>query len=159
MAPLSRDLALSPEQLDALLADEWNVRIATQGPGDRINLTPMWFVWHDGRMWLFCRGQKVVNLRRNPSVTVLVDRNVRFPELQGAMIQGRGRVLEDLDAEMAEPALREVREIFGRKYNGGHGEPAGDPQPMAASARGRSMRWIVIEPDNIVTWDNHKLTR
>jgi nitroimidazol reductase NimA-like FMN-containing flavoprotein (pyridoxamine 5'-phosphate oxidase superfamily) len=159
MAPLNRDLALTDAQLTELLDSEWNVRIATQGPGDRINLTPMWFVWHDGRMWLYCRGQKVVNLRRQPAVTVLVDRNTRFLELQGAMIQGRGRVLEDEAAEAAEPALVAVREMYGRKYNGGHGEPAGDPQPMAASARGRSMRWIVIEPDNIVTWDNFKLRR
>lgn len=159
MAPLSRDLALSDDQLQALLADEWNVRIATHGPGDRINLTPMWFVWHEGKMFLYCRGQKVVNLRRNPAVTVLVDRNIRFPELQGAMMQGRGRVLEDEAAEAAEPGLPAVRDLFGRKYNGGHGEPAGDPQPMAASARGKSMRWVVIEPDTIVTWDNFKLRR
>ena len=54
------------------------------GPGDRINLTPLWFGWARGNIYFYCRGQKVVNLRRDPVATVLVDRNERFPELQGA---------------------------------------------------------------------------
>jgi hypothetical protein len=74
------------------------------------------------------------------------------------MIQGAATILEDADAEAAEPALATVREIMGRKYHGGHGGAAGgEPTPMAASARGRSWRWVKITPTHIVTWDNTKL--
>jgi len=38
-----------------------------------------------GTVYFYCRGQKVMNLRRNPVVTVLVDRNERFPELVGCL--------------------------------------------------------------------------
>jgi hypothetical protein len=99
----------------------------------------------------------VANLRRNPIVTVLVDRNVRFPELQGVMMQGTARILEDADAEAAEPGLDEVRRIFGRKYAGGHGEATAEPAPFTATARGRTMRWVVVSPTHTVSWDNHKL--
>ena len=156
---ISRELSLTDEERDAILDAEWNMRISTISPSGRINATPLWFVWHAGKVWAYCRGQKVGNLRRNPNCTVLVDRAERFRELQGIMIQGEARILEDAEAEAADPDLSEVRALHGRKYDGGHGEPAsdGDPPPMAASARGRSWRWVAITPTHIVTWDNNKL--
>ena len=155
---LSRDLALTDEERDEILASEWNMRIATTSPSGRLNVTPLWFVWHGGVVWAYCRGQKVENMRRDPRCTVLVDRAERFRELQGIMLQGAARILEDADAETVDPDLAEVRAIYGRKYAGGHGEPVGgEPAPMAASARGRNWRWVAVTPTQIVTWDNTKL--
>ena len=157
--PISPDLALSPTEQDTILQTEWNMRIATHSPSGRINVTPLWFVWHAGQVWTYCRGQKVDNLRRTPNCTVLVDRAVRFQELQGIMIQGDARVLEDAAAENAEGELVEVRRLYGIKYAGGHGEADAEPVPMQASARGRNWRWVVIQPTTTVTWDNTKLPR
>ena len=156
---LSRDLALTPEEQDEILNAEWNMRISTVSPSGRVNATPLWFVWHAGKVWAYCRGKKIENMRRDPRCTVLVDRAEKFRELQGIMIQGDVRILEDAAAEEAEPELVEVRKIYGRKYDGGHGERAsdGDPPPSAASARGRNWRWIVVTPVSVVTWDNTKL--
>jgi nitroimidazol reductase NimA-like FMN-containing flavoprotein (pyridoxamine 5'-phosphate oxidase superfamily) len=157
--PLSRKLALDADQIEEIMTTTWNCRIATVGPGTRINLTPMWFGWAGGKVYIYGRGQKVVNLRRNPECTIIVDRNEKFPELQAIMMQGRGTVLEDADAEAADPHLQEARVQMGRKYNGGHGQPAvEDPPPNAASARGANGRWMVFTPDSQVTWDNFKLS-
>ncbi len=158
VARLSRSLALTAEELDELLATSWNMRLATQGPGHRINVTPLWFVWVGGRIYTFCRGQKVVNLRRNPHATVLVDRNERFPELQGAMLQGTATILDDAQAEAADAHLSEARALMGRKYNGGYGRPPQtDPPPFPGTATGSTWRWVVFVPINVVTWDNTKL--
>jgi nitroimidazol reductase NimA-like FMN-containing flavoprotein (pyridoxamine 5'-phosphate oxidase superfamily) len=154
--PIPKELALTPEQLDEMMTTSWNMRIASVGPGTRINLTPLWFGWAGGNIYTYCRGQKIVNLRRNPSATILVDRNERFPELQGAMFQGQAVVLEDADAEAADPHLEEVRWQMGRKYAGGHGEAA-EPTRNAATARGRNWRWVRFEPSRVVTWDNFKI--
>src|SRR5688572_29617062 len=72
MAPISRELALTDDELDELMTTSWNMRIATVGPGDRINLTPLWFGWAGGSVYTYARGQKVANLRRRPAATVLV---------------------------------------------------------------------------------------
>lgn len=154
--PIPKELALTPGQLDELMTTSWNMRIATLGPGDRVNLTPLWFGWAGGKVYTYCRGQKVENLRRNPVVTVLVDRNERFPELQGAMFQGRATVLEDAAAEDADEHLEEIRVQMGAKYAGGHGGPA-VAQRNAASARGRNWRWVRIDQQRTVTWDNKKI--
>jgi hypothetical protein len=87
---------------------------------------------------------------------VLVDRNERFPELQGAMFQGKARVLESADDENAEPGFEDVRWQMGKKYAGGHGESA-EPVRNNSSARGRHWRWVVFTPDKTVTWDNFKI--
>ena len=158
--PLSRKLALTEEQIEEVMTTCWNCRIATLGPGARINVTPMWFGWAGGKVYIYGRGQKVVNLRRNPSCTIIVDRNEKFPELQGIMMQGSATILEDASAENAEPDLAVVRAQMATKYNGGHGQPAvEDPPPNAATARGENARWIVFEPDHQVTWDNFKLSQ
>ncbi len=156
--PLSRKLALDEAQIEEIMTSSWNCRIATVGPGSRINLTPMWFGWAGGCVYIYGRGQKVVNLRRDPTCTIIVDRNEKFPELQAIMMQGQAHVLEDAAGEAADPHLEEARVQMGKKYNGGHGQPAvADPPPNGASARGRNGRWMVFVPDSQVTWDNFKL--
>lgn len=156
--PISKKLALSDEQMEDLMTSSWNLRIATMGPGDRINLTPMWFGWAQGKIFIFGRGQKVVNIRRNPGCSIIVDRNEKFPELQAAMFQGRARVLETAEDENSESGMADVRRQMGAKYAGGHGEPAGaEPTDNNATAMGKTARWIVFTPDRLVTWDNFKL--
>ena len=98
---LPREIVLSPSQIDQLMLQSWNLRVASIGPGSRINVTPMWFGWAGGAVYFFGRGQKIVNLRRNPDCSIIVDRNIKFPELQGVMMQGRARVLEDAEADDA----------------------------------------------------------
>jgi nitroimidazol reductase NimA-like FMN-containing flavoprotein (pyridoxamine 5'-phosphate oxidase superfamily) len=154
--PIPRELSLTEDQLDEMMTSSWNMRVATIGPGTRINVTPLWFGWGGGNIYFYCRGQKIVNLRRNPVTTVLVDRNERFPELQGAMFQGTATVLEDADAEAADPNLEAVRMQMGAKYAGGHGESA-EPRRNDSTARGRHWRWVRFEPTHIVTWDNKKI--
>ncbi|HZU76653.1 MAG TPA: pyridoxamine 5'-phosphate oxidase family protein [Dehalococcoidia bacterium] len=160
MPRISRKLALTPEELDELMNTSWNMRIATLGPGRRINLTPLWFGWVKGKIYFVCRGQKVVNLRRNPNATVLVDKNERFPELIGAMFQGTAKVLESAEDENADPDLEAARLQMGAKYQGGHGERADGPPPRNnATAAGETNRWVVFTPERLISWDNHKIVR
>lgn len=157
MARISRKIALTNEELDDLMASSWNMRIATVGADGRINLTPMWFAWVKGKIYFTGRGQKIVNLRRNPNATVLVDKNERFPELIGAMFQGTGRVLESAEEEQADPDLEEARVAIGEKYAGGHGEPDARPRRRDTTATGETNRWVVFTPERVVTWDNPKI--
>lgn len=157
---LPKELALDDTQIADMLSNDWNIRIASVDAAGNINLTPMWFGWAGGKIYIMGRGQKVVNLRRNPKCTLLVDRNERFPELQAIMMRGTARILENAEEEAAEPHLAEAQAQMGIKYNGGHGaEPVENPGPMKSTAAGRSRRWIVFTPERVVTWDNFKLHR
>ena len=56
--PIPKELALTPAELDEIMSTSKTMRIATQGPGDRINLTPLWFGWAGGRVYTFCRARR-----------------------------------------------------------------------------------------------------
>ena len=149
--PISKKLSLTDEQLEELMTSNWNMRIATVGPGTRINLTPMWFGWSAGKIFTFGRGQKVANVRRNPECTIIVDRNERYPELQAAMFQGTAKVLESAADELAEPGMSAVRTQMGRKYSGGHGSKRKNTLPKKAiinrnKALEKIFRQIEFEP-------------
>ncbi len=70
-------------------------------------------------------------------------------------------MLEDAEAEAADPHLEAARWQMGTKNAGGHGEapPEDPPQPIrnASIARGKSWRWVVVEPHRTVSWDNFKI--
>jgi hypothetical protein len=157
MPRISRKLALTDDELDELMTSSWNMRIATIGANNLINLTPMWFGWVNSKIYFTGRGQKVVNLRRNPSATLLVDKNERFPELVGAMFQGAALVLETAEEEAADPDLEQARMLIGAKYAGGHGEPDAAPRRNDSTATGDTNRWVVFTPDRLVSWDNPKI--
>ena len=103
---LPREIALSPDQLEDMMLTTWNIRIATHGPGEHINLTPMWFGWAGSKVYMTARGQKVVNLRQNSNCTLLLDHNEKFPELMGIMMRATAKVLEDKATEDAAASCR-----------------------------------------------------
>ncbi len=155
MAKIAAKLRMSEADIDALMREESRIRIATIGPGTDINLTPMTFGWAGGRVYIFGRGQKVANLRRNPTATVLVDIGGAWRELKGVMMRGTAHVLEDAAAEAADPHLAEAQLNIGAKS--GLQDEDGNVKAHAVSASGRSRRWIVFQPEKIVSWDNAQL--
>ncbi|HIG43791.1 MAG TPA: hypothetical protein EYQ14_25155 [Gammaproteobacteria bacterium] len=154
MARISDSLKLSALEVDQLMRDETRLRIATIGPGTEINLIPMTFGWAHGLVYIFGRGQKITNLRRETTATVLVDVGSSWKQLQGIMMRGQAKVLENQVEEDAGEWLHEARLNQGAKHDL---IEDGVIQPYAASASGKSRRWIVFKPSTIVSWDNSKL--
>lgn len=154
MAKIADSLRLDSSEIENLLSTESRIRIATLDSNSEINLTPMTFGYAKGLIYIFGRGQKVVNLRRNPTATVLVDVGEKWPELKGIMIRGTAKVLETESEELADASLRDAQLNLGQK----HGlSKNGEIKPYSASASGRTRRWIVFEPATVVSWDNSKL--
>lgn len=155
MAKIAESLRLSESEIEQLLSTESRIRIATIGPGGEINLTPMTFGYAHGHIYIFGRGQKVVNLRRNQTATVLVDVGSAWRELQGIMMRGTAKVLETEAEESADPWLPDAQLNLGEK----HGMMKdGEIQPYRQSASGNTRRWIVFSPETVVSWDNSRLS-
>ena len=155
MAVIDPSLRLTEAEIETMMGTVSRLAIATMGPGEDINLTPMTFGWAAGKAYIFGRGQKIANLRRDARATILVDTGSAWRELRGIMMRGSAAVLEDADAEQGDPHLQSACENLGEK----HGLKGQDGKPAAyqATAAGRSRRWIVFTPHKIVSWDNSKL--
>lgn len=154
MAKIGIELHLSSNEIDDLMCRESRIRIATLGPGEKINLTPMTFGWANGKVYIYGRGQKIANLRRNATATVLVDVGEAWRELKGVMMHGRASVLETQEDEQADQDLAKARLNIGEKSGM---QEDGQTKPYPASAAGRSRRWIVFTPTSVVSWNNEKL--
>ena len=133
---------------------ESRIRIATIGKGGEINLTPMGFGWGGSKVYIFGRGQKVADIRRNDTATVLVDVGSEWRALKGIMMRGHARILETNEDEISDKDLGEAQMNLGEKHNL---TKDGVNIPYAPTASGRSRRWIVFTPTEVVSWNNERL--
>jgi nitroimidazol reductase NimA-like FMN-containing flavoprotein (pyridoxamine 5'-phosphate oxidase superfamily) len=62
-----RSIAMTDDERDSFLAHERTCRVATNGPDGHPHVSPLWFVWVDGAIWLYSivRSQRWVDLGRD----------------------------------------------------------------------------------------------
>ena len=83
----------------AFLDEQRVLNVATIGVSGHPHLVAMWYTMLDGRpaFWTFAKSQKVVNIRRDPKITGLVESGDSYNELRGVELVGTARLLEDYD--------------------------------------------------------------
>jgi PPOX class probable F420-dependent enzyme len=61
--------------IDAFLSDDRHAILATNGPDGIPQLTPVWFLVEDGRIYVSAQATtvKVYNLRRDPRISLCID--------------------------------------------------------------------------------------
>ena len=85
--PSRRDLIrMTPEELQTFLYERHTMNVATIGPSGHPHVHAMWYGFVEGKpaFWTFGKSQKIVNLRRDPKVTALVEDGETYNELRGA---------------------------------------------------------------------------
>ncbi|GEP37351.1 hypothetical protein NPS01_10140 [Nocardioides psychrotolerans] len=99
MANQRSQVVMSDEEVDTFLIQRRNATIATLGPQGRPHLVAMWYAYLDGHIWIEtkAKSQKVVNLRRDPTMSFLVETGNTYDQLRGVAIEGTGVIIEDTD--------------------------------------------------------------
>ena len=148
--PSRRELIrMTPEELQAFLDERHTMNVATIGPGGHPHVHAMWYGFVDGKpaFWTFGKSQKIVNLRRDPKVTALVEDGETYNELRGAELFGTGRIVEDQDDIVA------IGAAVAERYTGPVTEQGlGFIEAQAAKRVG-----VVIDVERVVSWDHRKL--
>ena len=146
-----RDLIkMSEAEIDEFLSGRHTMNIATFGPDGNIHLVAMWygFLGKNPAFETFTKSQKVLNLRRDPRITVLVEDGDDYDKLRGVEIVGRAIVHDDPEILMG-VARTVVDRYFGVE----------NPDDLDAVAAGLANKRVAIEivPEKIVSWDHNKL--
>jgi PPOX class probable F420-dependent enzyme len=146
-----RDLIkMTPEEIDAFLHERQTMNVATFGPDGNIHLVAMWygFLGDNPAFETYAKSQKVLNVRRDPRVTVIIEDGDVYDELRGVEIVGRALVHDDRDTLMAV-----AKTVVERYWN-----PSTDEE-AALIAEGLATKRVAIEivPEKIVSWDHSKL--
>lgn len=140
---------MSDDEVDTFLTQRRNATIATLGPQGRPHLVAMWYAYVDGHVWIEtkAKSQKVVNLRRDPTMSFLVETGSTYDQLRGVALEGTAEVIEDTDV------VWDVCVNVFERYNAPYTEELKPFVELMAKNR------VVVRLDAIRTrsWDHRKL--
>jgi PPOX class probable F420-dependent enzyme len=147
-----QQIAMTDDERSAFLDEQRVLNVATIGPTGHPHLVAMWYAILDGHpsFWTFGKSQKIVNLRRDPRITALVESGDSYGELRGVELVGTARIVEDFDEIVA------IGRAVAAKYQGT--EAASSPDVLAfLEGQARKRVGVVIDVDRVVSWDHTKL--
>lgn len=142
-------ITMTAEEIDAYLHEPHLCRIGTIGPRGDVHLVAMNYGFVDGRpaFWTYRSAQKVKNLERNPTLSLIVDSGMRYHELKGVSLSGTAELHDD-DATK-DAFWQSLAEHYGGHMGGSTGEAA------AASMAKRTV--VVLHAHTTLSWDHAKL--
>lgn len=103
------------------------------------------------RFTSFAKAQKVVNMRRDPRVSILVETPGPYAEIKGVLVRGEVEVLEAYD-DVLDTVNRVAAQMNRTDPDALASNPAID---YAETARKRVALRLTL--DNVVTWDHSRL--
>ena len=135
------------EEQEQFLNKNLKAALATLDKNGFPHVVGMNYFYIDGAIYMtsYGKAQKVVNIRRNPKVGVMVETGRSYGELQGVMVRGHCEIIED--PEQVQRSLRAI----GQKQ----GQRSEVPRQAATSMPKRVVLKIV--PEKITSWDHTKL--
>ena len=142
------EIQLSAQERDAFLSEPHKAALATIDKDGFPHVVAMGYRYKDGIIYMtsYGKAQKVLNVRRNPKVGVMVETGSLYSEYRGVMIRGNCEVIEDPQV------VRETMGLVGRSETA---RTAAIPSGAASSAPKRVV--LKITPEKIATWDHTKL--
>lgn len=143
-------IRMTEAEVESYLTTGRDLQVASINADGTPHLVTMWFALVDGDLcfWTYGRSQKIVNLQRDPRVTVLVADGDVYEKLRGVSVAGIATVIEDRDEVNA------IGEAVFEKY----WMPITDEAVReGVRAMGAKRLGVRISLDKVVSWDHSKL--
>ncbi len=140
---------MSDEEIAAFLDEERTLIVATVGADGMPHLAPMWFAVIDDAIsfWTYAKSQKVVNLARDPRMTLLVEAGVEYSQLRGVSMRGVATIVRDRDE------VQRIGELISARYGGA----LDDEQRARVRAIGAKRVAVTFVAERVASWDHRKL--
>ena len=137
------------DEISAFLEAGRDLQVASINADGTPHLVTMWYAMQDGEIafWTYGKSQKIMNLRRDPRLSVLVATGEVYEQLKGVSIQGQAEIVDDPD-----DVLRYGEAVYERYWG-----PLNDTVREGVRAMGAKRVVIVVKPDKILSWDHSKL--
>jgi nitroimidazol reductase NimA-like FMN-containing flavoprotein (pyridoxamine 5'-phosphate oxidase superfamily) len=139
-------IQLSPDEQAAFLRQQTKVALATLDKDGFPHVVGMSYFVKDGAFYMtsYAKAQKVVNIRRNPKVGLMVETGGAYAELRGVMVRGHCEIIEGREA---------VDAAFA-----GMAEARGDRPPERGAIESAPKRVVLkVVPHKVISWDHRKL--
>ena len=142
-------ITMTHEEIGDFVLHQRIANLATIGPSGQPHLVAMWYAVIDGEVWIETKrkSQKVVNLRRDGRVSVLIEAGSTYDELRGVSFEGRGDISDDPDD------IWRVGVNMFERYIGPYDESV--KAQVEAMINNRVVVHFVF--DRVRSWDHRKL--
>jgi PPOX class probable F420-dependent enzyme len=124
--------------------------MATLSADGKPHLIAMWYAVIDGEIWFEtkAKSQKAVNLRRDPTITVMIEDGKTYDTLRGVSIDGRAEIVDD-DPDL----LLRVGISVWERYTG----PYTDEMKPFVDQMMNNRIAVRVVPTRTRSWDHRKL--
>jgi PPOX class probable F420-dependent enzyme len=150
MASRRDQIKMTDDEISSYIESQKDLQVATIGKDGMPHLATMWFGVIDGRICFetYKKSQKIVNLRRDPRISVLLSSGDTYDELKGVVFYGHAELHDDPD-EVYPHALTVMK----------RNQPDIDPSLLeqAAQHMAKKRSSVVVIPERVVSWDHSKL--
>ena len=143
-------IQMSDDEMRAFLDAGRDLQVASINADGTPHLVTMWYVMDGDQpaFWTYRKSQKIVNLRRDPRLTVLVATGDKYEELRGVSITGRAELIEDYDE-----VIRYGEQVYERYW----GPITDDIVREGVRTMGAKRAVVVVKPERVTSWDHSKL--
>jgi PPOX class probable F420-dependent enzyme len=142
-------IVMSDDEITEFIEHSRTATMATLSADGTPHLVAMWYAVLDGDIWFEtkAKSQKAVNLRRNPTITVMVDDGLGYDTLRGVSIEGSAEIVDD-----PEILLRVGISVWER-YNGPYSD---EVRPFVDQMMNNRIA-VRVAADRVRSWDHRKL--
>ena len=143
-------IVMSDEQIAEFIEHSRTATMATVLSSGRPHLVAMWYAVLDGEIWFEtkAKSQKAVNLRRDPTVTVMIEDGLTYDTLRGVSIDGTAEIVDD-DPDL----LHRVGVSVWERYTG----PYTDEMKPFVDQMMNNRIAVRVVPSRMRSWDHRKL--
>lgn len=146
-------IELDDNEIGDYLDSQKTLIIVSNGHNGYPHPMPMWFARDDDgtiRCTTFGKSQKVLNWRRDPKATLLVESGVEYAELKSVVIFASCEIIDELDA---------VKDTLVAINSRGRDLDDDARAQLREAVSGTAAKRVVLEftPERYVTWDHAKL--
>jgi PPOX class probable F420-dependent enzyme len=142
-------IQMSDAEVLAFIERSRTATMATVGADGTPHLTAMWYAVVDGQIWFEtkAKSQKVVNLRRDPRMTVMIEDGLTYDALRGVALEGTAEIIDDPDSLWA------VGVSVWERYNGPYSE---EVKPLVEVMLHKRVA-VRLDVNRTRSWDHTKL--
>jgi PPOX class probable F420-dependent enzyme len=143
-------IVMSDDEIVDFIDRSRTATMATLSADGKPHLVAMWYAVLDGEVWFEtkAKSQKAVNLRRDPTITVMIEDGKTYDTLRGVSIDGRAEIV-DSDPDLLLRVGISVWERYTAPYTD-------EMKPYVDQMMNNRIAVRVV-PTRLRSWDHRKL--
>jgi PPOX class probable F420-dependent enzyme len=142
-------IVMTDDEITEFIDRSRTATLATVLADGRPHLVAMWYAVVDGEIWFEtkAKSQKAVNLRRDATVTVMIEDGLTYDTLRGVSIDGTAEIYDDPETNFT------VGVSVWERYTGPYTD---EMRPFVEQMMNNRISVRVV-PSRMRSWDHRKL--